>query len=113
MRRPARQPHDLERRVHAAISIGITRAVDFHHPVEGGAPERLAAALDERIGRAHAPQVMHQIERRSVPHHDAIDIGDRQGEAGTLQQRTKLAHIDERRHPRRYAAFDLRFRRCE
>ena len=50
---------------------------------------------------------MHQRKRRGITHHDAVDVGDRQRKARTLQQRAEIAQVGERRDPRRRAAFDL------
>ena len=56
---------------------------------------------------------MHQREGGIVAHGDPVDIGDRQREARTLQQRAEIAQIGERRDARRNAAFDFAFRRGE
>ena len=61
--------------------------------------------LDHDIGRAHRPEIGHQRERAIVAHHDAIDVGDRQRKAGTLQQRADIAEIRKRCDARRHAAF--------
>ena len=113
VRRPARQPDDLEGRAHAAVGIGEALGIDFHHPPQRRAPQRRAAALDQRIGRAHAAQIVHQRERRGVAHGDAVDVGDRQREARALQQRAEIAQIGERRDARRDAALDLGLGRGE
>ena len=65
----------------------------------------------QNIGRAHAPQILHQRERAVVAHHDAIDVGDRQRKARALQQRADVAQIGERRDAGRHAAFAFGFRR--
>ena len=46
-----------------------------------------------------------------IAHHDAVDVGDRQGKPDALQQRADIAQIGKRRHPRRHAAFAFGFRR--
>ena len=71
------------------------------------APQRRAAALVQHIGRAHAAQVAHQVERRRVAHGEPVDVDHRQRKAGALQQRAEFAHIGKRRNARRDAAFDL------
>ena len=48
-------------------------------------------------------------KRGIVAHGQPVAVDDRQGEAGTLQQRTQIAHIGEGRNARRNAAFDLAF----
>ena len=73
------------------------------------APQRLPPALEEHVGCAHPPQVVHQAEHRRITHRDAIDVGDRQRKAGPLQQRPELAHIGKRRHMRRHPALNLCF----
>ena len=75
------------------------------------AARRRPPPLDQDIGRAHAPQIVHQRERIVVTHHDAIDIGDRQRKAGALQQRADIAQIGERRDARRHPAFAFGFGR--
>ena len=67
----------------------------------------------QRVGRAHAAQIVHQREGERIAHRDAIDVGDRQRKAGALQQRAEIAQIGERRDPRRDAAFDFGFGRGE
>src|ERR1700688_4021293 len=44
MRRPARQPDDLECRAQAAVIVGKTLGVDFGHALQRRALERRAAA---------------------------------------------------------------------
>ena len=107
MRRPARQPHDLERRADAAVRIGEALGIDLGHAHERRAAQRRAAALGERIGGAHAAKFRHQREGRGVAHGQAIDVGHRQREAGALKQRAQFAHVGERRDMRRDAALDL------
>ena len=79
----------------------------FRQPPQRRAAQRLAAALGQRVGGAHAAQVVHQRERRCIAHGDAVDVGDRQREARALQQRAEIAQIGERRDARRDAAFDF------
>ena len=113
MRRPARQPDHVEGGADAAVGIGKALAVDLRHPQQRGAAGRRPPPLDQDIGRAHAPQIVHQRERVVVAHHDAIDVGDRQREAGALQQRADVAQIGERRDARRHPAFAFGFGRGE
>src|ERR1700722_20670680 len=44
MRRPARQPDDLEGRAHPAVIVGKALGVNFGHALQGRALERRAAA---------------------------------------------------------------------
>ena len=82
-------------------------ARDFSHAVERRATQRRAAALGERIGRAHAASSDIRMKERRASDSDALDIGHRQREARTLQQRIHLAHIRERRDAGRDAALDF------
>ena len=75
------------------------------------APQRRAAARNERIGRAHAPQIVHQAKRGIVAHGEPIDIGHRQRKSGALQQSAEFAQIGERRNARRERRLRSRFRR--
>ena len=111
MRRPAGQPDHVEGGADAAVGIGKAFAVNLRHPQHGGAAGRRAPPLDQNIGRAHAPQIVHQRERVVVAHHDAIDVGDRQRKARALQQRADIAQIGKRRDARRHAALAFGFRR--
>ena len=81
--------------------------VDLDHPRQGRPLERAPAALDQRIGRAHAAQVVQQRDRRRVPRGDAVDVGHRQREARALQQRAHVAHVGEGNDARRDPALDL------
>ena len=108
MRRPARQPDDLEGRAHAAVGIGEALGIDFR---PSAAASRAAAALRRRsVSTLVAP-----MRRRScisasgdgIAHRDAVDVGDRQREARALQQRAEIAQVGERRDARRDAAFDF------
>ncbi len=107
MRRPARQPDDIEGGADAAVGIGEALAIDLRHAQQRRAAQRRTAALGQHIGRAHAPQILHQREGIVVAHHDAIDIRHRQRKAGALQQRADVAQVGERRDARRDAAFNL------
>ena len=109
MRRPARQPHNIEGRPNAPIGIGKTPGVDVGHMHKRRAPQRHTTARHKRVGRPHAPQIVHQIESRAVARRYALDIGHRQGESRALQQSAELPKIGERRHTRRGAAFDFAF----
>ncbi len=111
MRRPARQPDHIEGGADAAVGIGKAFAVDLRHPQQRGAAGRRPPPLDQNVGRAHPPQILHQRERVVVAHHDAIDVGDRQRKAGALQQRADIAQIGKRRDARRHAAFAFGFGR--
>ena len=113
MRRPAGQPDHIEGGADAAVGIGKAFAVDLRHPQHGGATGRRPPPLDQDIGRAHAPEIMHQRKRAVVAHHDAIDVGDRQRKARALQQRADIAQIGERRDARRHAALAFGFSRRE
>ena len=109
MRRPAGQPDHVEGGADAAVGIGKALGVDLRHPQHRGAAGRRAPPLDQDIGRAHPPEILHQRKRAVVAHHDAIDVGDRQREAGALQQRADIAQIGERRDARRHAALAFGF----
>ena len=111
MRRPARQPDHIEGGADAAVGIGKALAVDLRHPQHRGAAGRRPPPLDQDVGRAHPPQILHQRKRAVVAHHDAIDVGDRQRKARALQQRADIAQIGKRRDPRRHSAFAFGFRR--
>ncbi len=105
MRRPAREPDHVKRRADAAIRVGKTLGVNLRHPQHRGAAGRCPSAFEENIGGTHPPQILHQRERVVVPHHDAIDIGDRQREPRALQQPADVAQIGKRRDARRHPAF--------
>ncbi|MEI9888381.1 MAG: hypothetical protein WDN08_18140 [Rhizomicrobium sp.] len=68
------------------------------------ARDRLAIALHQRVGLAHRAQVADQLHEIAVTHHRPLDVGDRQGEAGALQQPAEIAHVAERRDARADAA---------
>ena len=107
MRRPAGEPDDLESRADLAIKVREALRVDFGHTIERRAAKRRAAALGQRIGRAHPAQLRQQDEWRGIAHGEPLDVRHRQREARALQQRAHLAHVRERRHARRNAALDL------
>ena len=109
MRRPARQPDHIEGGADAAVGIGKAFGVDLRHPQHRGATRRRPPPLDQDIGRAHAPQILHQRKRAVVAHHRAIDIGDRQGKTCALQQRADIAQIGKWRDPGRHAALAFGF----
>src|SRR3977135_3433017 len=77
MRGPPGEPDALERSPDATVPIGETLGVDFRHPPQCGAFERPPAALHERVGRAHAAQIVHQLERRAVACGHPVDVGYR------------------------------------
>ena len=83
-------------------------AIDLRHPQQRRAPHRLAPALAQYVGRAHAPQILHQRKRVRVTDDQRIDVGDRQRKAGALQQCAEIAQIGER--ARHAAKCRLRFR---
>ena len=111
VRRPAGQPDHIEGGADAAVGIGKSFGVDLRHPQQRGAAGRRSPPLHQDVGRAHAPQILHQRERVVIAHHDAVDIGDRQREAGALQQRADVAQIGKRRDAGRNPAFAFGFRR--
>ena len=113
MRRPARQPDDVERGADASVAVGKTFGIDLRHAQQRRTAQRRAAALGQHIGRAHSPQILHQREGVVVAHDHAIDVGDRKREAGALQQRAEIAQVRERQHARRQPALELDLRRSK
>jgi hypothetical protein len=53
------------------IRIRETGGVNLKHACERRAPQRPAASIDERIGRAYAAQLVHQGQRRRTAHGEA------------------------------------------
>src|SRR5690242_14207608 len=57
VRRPGGEPDDVEGGADAAVGVGEALGVDLRHAQHGGAAGWRAAALDQNIGRAHAPEI--------------------------------------------------------
>ncbi len=75
---------------------------------EAEAPERAPAPCAKHVGRAHRPKIRDQPRERGEAHRHALDVGDRQGEAGAAQQVAGGAHVDLRMDMGRgFAAFGL------
>lgn len=64
-------------------------------------------AASQRVGDAQRPQFVEQGKRGAVAHRMGFKVGDRQGEAGPLEQAASVADIDHRRHAGRDAAKDF------
>ena len=109
MWRPGRQRDDLERRANAAVRIAEPFRVDLAGPRERLPPEERAAPVRQHVGRTHAAQLTHQMQRRCVGDVDDVAVDHRQGEACALQQASEIAHIGERRDPWAGAALTFGF----
>src|SRR5262245_23015169 len=109
MRRPAGEPDHLHGRADATVGIGKTLGINLHHARQRRALERPLAALAQRIGCAHAAQIVHQRQRRGVAHPDPVAVGDRQRKSRPLQQRAQLAYVGKGSDPRRDPLLDLGF----
>ena len=68
------------------------------------------APFHHGIGLSHGAQIGHELEHVGVGDGDGVRIHHRQGEARAGEQVAGVAHVDERRHPRRHAAGRLHFR---
>ena len=104
VRRPGGEPDDVEGGADAAVRVGEALGIDLCHLEKRGAAGRPAAALEEEVGRAHPPQIVHQGKGVVIAHHNAVDIGHRKCKPGPLQQRADIAQIRKRRHARRDTA---------
>jgi len=109
MRRPAREPRDLEGRAQAAVRIGKAFFVKLRHTHQCRALERHSPALDQRVRCAHSAQIAHDGECAVVADDQLVRVGDGQRKAGALQQGTKIPQIREGRDARRQPAFHFTF----
>ena len=75
------------------------------HPACG----QTRAPADDGVRLAHAAQVFEQAHGVLVGDQHPVDIGDRQAEAGTLQQPGGVAQVHDRRNARAVAAADPGF----
>ena len=103
----AQQEENLEARDDPARRQREALAVKLGRAQQGGAPRRLAPALDHQVALAHGAQVAHQGERVLVFDIYRFTVGDRQGEAGALQKAGGVAQVREGRDARAEAAIDL------
>ena len=95
------------------VGIGEAVGIDFRHSSQGCPLERPAAALDQRIGRAHPAQIAHQRDRQIIAHGHPVKVRDRQCKARALKQRACEPHVNERDNSRRDAVLDLGLGGCK
>ena len=78
---------------------------------EQGSPGGHARTVGKAARLSHGPQVGHQVECRPMAYGHRIDIGNRHGKSGALQQRTGVADIHEGQYAGMDAATHRSFRR--
>ena len=107
-RRPAGQEDHLEGRADPAVGVGRSGRRRWRRRGRAG-----SAGIGRRrrscwhVGLAHGAQVAHQRQRRGVADVVAAAVGDRQREAGALQQAAEVADLAHRRDARAEAAEGL------
>ncbi len=109
MRRPGRQGGELEYRPHPPVRIDIVTVESGDGAGhEGGAGERLGRSVS---GLASPSPLRSRIRPRPevVAHNQPVEIGHRQGEAGSLQQAAEIADIGKGGNARPSAAAQFGF----
>ena len=98
VRRPARKPGHLEGGAHAPVGVGEALGIDARRR---GAALRGAAAFcggdAAHCARPRARRSRIRPNGSRVARRDGLDVRDRQGEAGALQERAEVAHVGEGR----------------
>ena len=100
VRRPSGQPHRVERGAQASVRVREALRIDRDGArASTGAGQRAAMAQLQRVGGPHGAKIGEQPAELAVAHHQGLGIGDRQREAGPLQEAAEIAQGPRRAPP--------------
>ncbi|KUI63238.1 NADH dehydrogenase [ubiquinone] 1 alpha subcomplex assembly factor 5 [Cytospora mali] len=101
---PPNHVDDPERSRYRPILVAVQLTVDGLVRKQDVLANRPHLPAQHGIALAHELQVLHQLERVRVVHHDVIHIHRQHLEARPLQQPAHVPHVGQRRHAGGYAA---------